>query len=212
MNCEVFKSQLDAYVDGGLSDADTRAMDQHCASCAACAEELRVLRAILGNAAALPKEIPPSRDLWVDIAPRLRASRAPARRARIRIVGWRTAALLTAAALVAVVRLAQMAGPVPSSGNAVPNGWTAQVEAADRVYTDAKRSSMEVLAEYGPDLDEGTRRVIEDNLRIIEQAMKEIRAALAADPGNAWLLKRLTGLERDSLGLIGRAARIAVKS
>lgn len=212
MNCGLFRQQLDAFVDGELSGVDARAMDTHLAECGACAEETRALRALLGDAAALAKETPPSRDLWADIAPRLQPSRFPARRTRLRIGGWRTAALLAAAVLVTVIRLVQTAVPEPSTENSGENGWTVELGAADRAYADAKKTSMEVLTEYGPDLDDETRQVIEENLSIIEQAMTDIRGALAGDPGNARLLKRLAFLERDSLGLIGRAARIAIKS
>lgn len=212
MNCELFRQLLDAFVDGGLSDSDARAMEAHLAACGACAEETRALRALLGDAAALAKAIPPSSDLWAGIVPRLQPSRVSARRSRLRIGGWRTAALLAAAALVAVVRLVQMAVPEPPARNSGENAWTVEGAAADRAYADAKQTSMEVLTEYGPDLDDETRRVVEDNLRIIEEAMKDIRGALAGDPGNTRLLKRLAVLERDSLGLIGRAARIAIKS
>ena len=64
MNCTACTVQLHDYADGTLAAREVGAVEAHLASCAACQAQLASLRALLTAAAALPKEISPSRDLW----------------------------------------------------------------------------------------------------------------------------------------------------
>src|SRR5262249_59112171 len=64
MTCERVRDTLDDYVDGLLSEADFQEVELHLASCAECRHEERLLRALLAQAAALPRELAPGRDLW----------------------------------------------------------------------------------------------------------------------------------------------------
>ena len=71
MTCETVATQLDEYVDGLLAEAEFQEIELHLAGCDACRREERLLRALLTQAAALPREIVPPRDLWPDVVARL---------------------------------------------------------------------------------------------------------------------------------------------
>ncbi len=46
-SCEEVRRRLDAYVDGELSDEETRSVEEHLAACERCAEVLGFERALL---------------------------------------------------------------------------------------------------------------------------------------------------------------------
>ena len=68
MKCAEALDRLDDLADGVLPEPERRALEDHLASCDACREEERRLRAILAAARALPREKTPPRDLWPEIA------------------------------------------------------------------------------------------------------------------------------------------------
>lgn len=70
MSDHLTEAQLHACAEG--------VVDHHLDACAACRAEVEGLRALLREAATLPKAIEPTRDLWPGIAPRLRRARRPA--------------------------------------------------------------------------------------------------------------------------------------
>jgi hypothetical protein len=75
-HCDDFNEHLLAYMERE-DDNDTReAMEQHAASCGECGSLLAELKALRGEAAALP-ELQPSRDLWSGIAERIEAPVVP---------------------------------------------------------------------------------------------------------------------------------------
>lgn len=71
MNEHLSEELLNSYVDGALDGAAREAAERHLAGCAACRRDVERLRALVTNAAALPRSIEPERDLWPGIAPRL---------------------------------------------------------------------------------------------------------------------------------------------
>src|SRR5438132_13514141 len=101
MTCAEAKDRLDDYVDGTLGEAELYEVELHLASCAACAEEQRRLRAFLVRVAALPAEVRPERDLWPGIADRI-AARPRAEPRTFPRAWWTPAAGLAAAAAVVV--------------------------------------------------------------------------------------------------------------
>ncbi len=79
-DCAAVDARLADYLDdeppATLTVPERAAVDRHVATCARCRALVRDLRAIAGEAAALPP-LAPSRDLWAGIAPRL-TDRTPA--------------------------------------------------------------------------------------------------------------------------------------
>jgi len=64
-------TRLHDAADGSLAAADVDAVEAHLAVCAACAERVRSIRALLADARALGVPVEPERDLWPGIRARL---------------------------------------------------------------------------------------------------------------------------------------------
>lgn len=73
MNCTAWTEKLHDYVDAAdtLSAADHRSLEHHLEACAACRAELESLRRLRAATFALPRELPPARDLWPQISAQL---------------------------------------------------------------------------------------------------------------------------------------------
>ena len=67
-----------------------------------------------------------------------------------------------------------------------------------------------VIAERRKDLDPATIRVLEKNLKLIDAAIAESKAALAKDPASAFLMDRLTHAYDTKLQLLRGVATIPV--
>lgn len=65
------ETRLHDAADGSLAGADVEAVEAHLAACAACAERVRSIRALLEDARALAAPVEPERDLWPGIRARL---------------------------------------------------------------------------------------------------------------------------------------------
>ncbi|HEY0974853.1 MAG TPA: hypothetical protein VGE57_10200 [Solimonas sp.] len=119
----------------------------------------------------------PSRDLWPDIAPRLRPRR---RRAWI---GW--AGYAMAASVTAVVALGLLRGMPATSVST-----TASLE-ADGADTGFSAPSSELLAAAPSE----NRALIKANLKIVTSAERQLRHALELDPESAALQRQLVRVQ-----------------
>jgi anti-sigma factor RsiW len=228
MTHEQILDLLDDFVGGDLPPREERDVRRHLMQCEGCRAEEQALRALLDEAAALPDEIVPQRDLWTDIAPRLQSRAAlveePADQlTEVRVIGPRPARPLPwwmlAAASVALVittsfatlRLSERgeAGPTTIATQtaqqpAAARGGTptalAAFQPAEQEYEKAITDLETVLQSKRDRMAPETAATLEANLRIIDQAIAESRAALAADPNSAELTRMLSDVYKTKLG------------
>ena len=210
MTCTRFDQQLDAWLEGTLDDAAATEMDGHLATCETCRADLEGMRAVLGAAAALPTSIAPPRDLWPGIAARLGGSTPGPIQLR---TAWRRWVPLAAAAVLLVAVTATLTyqlarGPVAIADRPEPSVVRPAGFAADRDFVVAAADLERVLHEERDRLSPETVAVIERNLALVDAAIAEARAALAADPANADLRALLWGAHRQKLDLLERATRL----
>ena len=162
--------------------------------------------------AALPRELPPARELWPGIEAAM-GRRAPATRR------WplALAAGIAVAALGVVlgVRLARVPPPAGtrdavetagSAGSVLVAARLKGTEDADYLATRAalERTYRERLALLAP----ATQARIEQDLALIRSAHEDIRSALARDPGSRVLLQLLQSTTEQEFTLystVGRA-------
>ncbi|MEL7062071.1 MAG: hypothetical protein AAGN46_18735, partial [Acidobacteriota bacterium] len=168
-----------------------------------------------------PSVIEPTRDLWPEIRGRLEPRRPRRRRPR--------PALAAAAGLVLGLAVGVIGGrafdildrpagsapaivPVAASLSEDPHQMIDTLEAEvlrtkEQLWLSALSRSSQALA-VGADGSSSTgnldarRRVIEDNLEIIDRALDDIRAALVQDPSNPRLQRALMATHRRSLELL----------
>ena len=79
---------------------------------------------------------------------------------------------------------------------------------ADAQYDEAVADLENILADLRDELNPQTVMVIERNLASIDQAIREARAALDADPANTFLNSHLADARRKKLDLLRRATMI----
>jgi hypothetical protein len=203
MSCERFEALLGDLLEDALDDSAREACARHRAACPACAQLLADLEGIRSAAALLPPPAP-SRDLWAGIAPRLEAPVVPLPSAPVtRPTPWRR---LVVAAVVLVTVSAGTTWTLmrrPSPTSAAVRAEASAVVATPAVAALGTPTALDSL--YGREiallhaaaqgtlgqLDTATAAVVRRNLAIIDQAIRESRAALAADPQSGFLLEQL---------------------
>lgn len=229
---------LSAYVDGDLDAAGARAVAGHLADCAECravVADLERLRDDVQRWAADTAR--PAADLWPGIAARLsapeatqaRTTGAPSRAPVVPIAWYRRRVslgvpeLALAASLIAALGGALIyqrgSAPVPVLGPApvvaqiepfdAPDASVATVSFADAHYDAAVGDLERVLQVQRHQLHPRTVLVLERNLRIIDEAVQDARAALASDPANPLLNTQLADVRQRKLKLLRKAALIA---
>ena len=203
MMCVDMEPKLNEYVDGTLAVAARAAVERHLVACASCREAVARLQALVAEAGRLPKSIQPNRDLWGGIAARL------GRRAtgNVQRAFW-AGALAAAATLVIAFGIYRLLPPSTALYRPEGQGWAA-------VQADYEQAAIELsrtLAAGRGRLKPETVAVIERNLRIIDAAIAESRAALARDPANAELRRLFAAAYRQKVELLRWAARVATSS
>ncbi len=219
MTCGEVQELIDDYVDGALTGPELHAVELHIASCAACREEERQLRALIARASALPREKAPPRDLWPGIAARLgEHGDARARWSGTRRVLFSRPMGLAAAAAVALALLSVLVGrptgqatppsPTGSIETVSTKGTPAPVLAAETDYVRATGQLMDALSARRSGLSPETVKAVDDNLKTIDDALRQIRVALDKDPGNRQLTKMLASTHQKKLDLLLRLLKL----
>lgn len=221
LDCTDMQARLDDLVDGALDDATRTETERHMQACAACRRHAEGLRSLLQEAASLPRSMAPARDLWPDIRGRIEDGKvlsgrfAPGSAAS----PWRNRALLTAAALALVVASSGITAVflrtgAPASTAARSPGTVAaavaweEFTAAEQEYVRVTDELYEALEARRPELAPETVQVVEENLEMIDRAIRESRAALERDPANAGLANTLTDIYRKKADFLRAMSRI----
>ena len=200
MMCPHMETTLNEYVDGMLAARARATVEAHLAGCAGCRTAVAELRALVAGAAALPKTVEPSRDLWATIEPRI-VQRATWNVQRV----WWRGALAAAAVLVIALGLYRLLPPSTAPYRPAGQGWAA-------VQADFDRATNElslILAAQRGGLRPETVALVERNLAVIDAAIAESRAALARDPANAELQHLWAAAARQKVELLRWATRVA---
>jgi predicted anti-sigma-YlaC factor YlaD len=219
MSCEQVSSRLDEYVDGELEEAAFQEIELHLDGCSECREQERLLRALIAEAAALPKEILPARDLWPEVAARLRGAEGARLVARPAAGRWLSPVAMAAAASVVIALSAGLwvRGRTSAPASGTPRGTLQPVAAVDpasdlldteREYARATADLMAAIESQKAALTPETRAVLDANLKTIDDALAQVRAALRRDPGNGPLTHLLTSTHQKKLDALQRVVRL----
>ncbi len=225
--------RLSEYHDDELSSAERAACDAHLAECPACRAVLADLQLVTASARA-DADVMPHADLWPGILARIqtgtvsesgpapvvipfRRPAAPARRISFTLPQLALAASLLVAVSAGVSYVA--AGRVVGRGGTgepaiqavaepmmAPSSDIMPVSFEDAQFDRAVSDLEQVLAQQRQTLDPRTIAVIERNLTAIDDAIREARQALEADPANIFLNSHLADSRRRKLDLLRQAA------
>jgi anti-sigma factor RsiW len=172
--------ELNEHVDGELPAPRRAEIDRHLETCADCRREREALASVVAAAASLPREIAPTRDLWPDIL--LKHARRPVRRR------WPVAAAAAAAVVASGATFLAMRGTTPPEAAA---------------QSEAERAVEELRAALAARrLDPRTAAAVEQNLQIIDGAIRDIRTALRSAPANGELQRMLADAYRAKVRLL----------
>lgn len=201
MNHDEAKTRLNDYLDGELSSEERGLLESHLKACAECRSDLESSRELLREAAGLPRVIEPERDLWPEIARRLTRPALGDRTLRsLRYPLAAAAVLLIAISSGITAILLDRTGESPTMG--VSPSAAADWLVVESPLASAVEELTRTLEENRERLAPETAARIETNLRVIDAAIGETRAALLADPADADLRQMLWNAYRAKLELL----------
>lgn len=215
-NADAWEDRLSEYLDGELKTAEHEACERHLATCASCRKAVADLRVVVARAQALRAPAAPATDLWPGVAARLQPR--PAGRRWWPVAGsWRTRWLVPAVAaavivLACVAELLWISRPVPAP---ISTARTPPMDAAralhataahpDSAYEDSvaelRRSAYAKLT-----ADPQLVSILDDNLAALDRAIAEYSDALAENPRDEELERRLAEARRRKLDVLRHAA------
>ena len=231
--CAAFEAVLPDYLDGTLADDGAAAAQAraHIVSCESCRALVRDMERVRARAASLPT-LRPSRDLWAGIEARIQSmpqDATPVRPITSRWMSqrWYGAPLARAAVLVIATASATLFASHHWTSSSVPHGSpstpvTAAVtntgistvsnapaaRTSEFIYDQQISAMRQILDSRRSRLDPKTVAIIEKNLRVIDTAIAESRAALARDPANRFLAGQLDASLNTKLELLRTVAML----
>jgi len=203
--------RLSEYVDGELASGERTALEAHLATCAECRATLEELRRVVARAKALEDRAPKA-DLWAGVAKRIGSGQVVDIRSRRRfsfsvpqlIAASIALILLSGSGMWLALRSRQTATRTPR-----PDAEWQVLNVSTRRTDAAIADLQEVFERNKSRLDTSTVRVVQQAFTTIDRAIAEARAALEADPGNAYLNLHLADTMRRKLELLRRVNAIA---
>lgn len=213
--------RLSEYLDDELTLTDRVALERHLEHCGSCRSLLAELREVVCRAETL-EDSEPTSELWAGIAARIqqpdlqvidlaeaRSRRSPARISFSlpQLAAASIALMLTTGGLVWALAAREPAGPLaqaPRNGVVQPVSHVAEELASP--YADALETLEGALDQRRDQLDTSTVRVLEQNLRTIDQAIAEARQALERDPSSVFLNRHLENTMKKKVELLRIAA------
>jgi len=224
MTHEVIKHLLDDYVTGDLNEDARAPVEEHVATCAMCAEEVRSLKKVLERAADLPKSIDPPAEAWSNIRAAILREENAVKSVALphRQHFWnRRFALVAAAAAIVVAVLSSSAtawylssrptpevasqGPVDSRrGLAAYTAFTIE----ENNYLRTVASLQAILDQQESVLAPETIAQLKSSLRTIDEAILEARSALARDPSNRLLIDMVSSSYKQKVDLLKRSTEM----
>jgi anti-sigma factor RsiW len=221
MTCQQVQESLDDFVDGRLSRAEAASIEDHLLECELCNSQVAGLRELRRRTADLASSIEPKRELWPEIAERIENRKLVAGRFRQPL---RSAVIAAAAAsiLIGALIVGYLAGRqdgastvVEATPTAAPQWAGFSAASTAELVGEFERAKSELLAALESrrgSLSPEALEVVDSNLRLIDEAIDEITAALAEDPANTRLGDRLAAAYRQQIDLLQRANRLPAET
>jgi len=220
MSCYEIELLLDEYVDDSLNTERRASVERHLAECADCRRVTDELHSLVETAQKLPRGVVPGRDLLPGIVERIERDglastidRAPRR--RIPWIGIAAAWLVisVAAAMALMLRgVPDSASPVGTTADETRLARADGGETMDAVVLDYEQAAEQLLAsihERRDTFSPETLAVLEKNLEIIDRAIGEVQATLAAAPRSRGNAAVFVAMHQQKVELLQRVSRLS---
>ncbi len=232
MNTHLTDDALHRYVDGELDPATSEACARHFTTCEACAERLATLEDLLSRVESMPAGITPPEDLWPGLQRHIESSKVvaldapspspsppppPVRAVSPRRPWWTRPGPAVAAAATLILATASATAwllthdgrGVQSSAAAIyaslPENTPPQVAMLITDYEGMTQRLAEQFASKRGLLPPAAVVVVEENLRVIDEALGELREVLLNDPENETVLELLATAYRQKVAVLEHA-------
>jgi len=216
MKCEDIQRRVDAYVDETTSRDENDLMAAHIGVCVECRSEVAAERELRLRTAKLQTSIDPPEVVWRGIAESIAEEKV--RRpgfGRGLAVAAAAAALVFAAVLVGYSVGRQHGRVEVALDRSASESAGSQLSFAALdigAYQVARDELLSALEDRRDSFSQDTLRVVETNLRVIDQAIVRITAALSENPNNPRLTHRLASAYRQQIELLQRATRLPAET
>jgi hypothetical protein len=216
MNCSRLELLIDDYVDDTLAPDARAEVERHLAECADCHGAVEELRRLQRAVKALPRGIAPERDLLPGI--RVGVGLETPLAGRLPVARWLAVAasliVLTGAVWFGLRSIDSRPAPTVAGSGAgdvflAGDLNLAEFEAAEIEYEEAAERLLEIVEARGDELSPETRAVIEENLRIIDGAIDQVREALNDEPDDTRNGYMLNALYRQKVEFLWRVSRLS---
>jgi anti-sigma factor RsiW len=211
MKCRQALERLDDLLDSDLTIAERFAVESHVAECSTCRAELEARRSIQERARDLATDRVPRRDLWPGIAARIED--APSSSS----AWWLQLAAAAIALAVLSIPLTVWwssgdgeSGPAADRIAVVTPASVAQAELArteDGVQL-ARTDLVTALERHRDIIADETLREWVESVAVLDQAIGELRSALAEDPRNRRLRMLLASRYQQERRLLQKFSRV----
>jgi anti-sigma factor RsiW len=219
-SCLEIQPHLSEYLDGDLSHALRSDVERHLGRCLTCSRELKEMRAIVEKARGLPREIRPRSDLWPAIEARLSGTRPfrststpTADRGRAWWLQLAAACLLVLAVPLSIWWFGwPAAGPEPAplaDATADPATMVLRAELAraeDGVML-TRTDLLTAVERHRGVLEDETLQALEEDMRLLDRAIGEIRVALERHPHDRRLHLLLAARYQQERKLLQKVSR-----
>lgn len=201
---------LSAYADGELKAVVLTRVERHLSTCDRCSAALVRLRGVVTAVGALPREMEPPPEVWGAIRSRLADARSvPNRPVRWWHSGW----LAAAAAVILVVGTALVvprgAGKAKGAKLGVPQTTSVVLASVEKNYAPTITELRETLNAQRAVLSPNTVKTLDHSLAVIDSAIAEASAALAADPASAAIADMLAAYYERKVEFLKRATNLS---
>lgn len=219
MNREESYERVDDYVDGLLGAGARKAFEASMARDKDLRGEVEALRELKRQTRELPASVLPERDLWPAIKAKIDQPatiidfgifRGPRNRySPLRYIVAAAAMVLLMIGVRAIVEMGSAKEDLPLRPVAAEDP---EVNRIEQEYASAKEELMHELRVREATLAPETLSIIEENLTIIENAVRDISMALAENPENIELKRMLHTAYQSEVNLLYQVVRMAGES
>ena len=230
MNGHLSAERMHDLVDGLLASVEAEEARAHLEGCVACRAEHARLAEVVAALRAVPREARVPEGLWAGIQGRIQGRPAEgvdaeaevlafpgARRGPRRFV-FTVPQLAAAAVVVSVLSAGAMWMAVSGGGGTLtpgasaaltlPVGPAARAASSGEGYDQAVFELERIVDQGKPYLAPETVAALDRSLQTIDDALAEIRRALAADPNNELLARMLVRQQTSKLRVLSQAATV----